>query len=766
MKNLISKLRESTKLNKTLYILIVLLTFSYAFSIPAFSNQERSIHYIAYVPMILLGITVVVYSLLYSKLHFRWQILIIPIFALLSIIGTTFYSHEYRSFLRLILLSLSFIIFYFAFDTINNKKIVISLIAIAISLFAVYFIYKYRNELINFRNYTRDDFRLGSYFDNPNGVAAACVVGFSSSFYSLLYLKSKWKYLFLISLLLMMLVGFSTGSRTFLVMILVFLVIMLFIKFKRHKLLFLILLSLIVIALIALLNLPFLSTLKFRIITAFTTFFGEADKVDTSSLSRVAWMQYGFDLGYRNLIFGYGANGFGIASGLYTYSHNNFSEVFCNFGLIGFISFYLPLILIIVKCVKNRFRNSSVIIPYSIYYFVVSFSNVFYYNKLYYLVIALLYVLTFKNEEADRKVEKIVFLCDGMSSGGAERTIATLANTFVNNGIYVSILGISTDVKDSFYELDKKVEYSIFNRNNGNRIKTLKRIHLIRKYLKEKKPDLVISFLPHVNVYTTFAIINLNIPHVVSERNNPNTDPKGFLLRILKKYSFSTSDGAVFQTKMAREYYGYFVRKRSKIISNPVIVNSNLSVTQKEKKKRILYVGRLTQQKNVFLLIDAFCVFSERNQDFKLVIYGDGPIKDELELYATSKGVSDNVIFMGNSITWKDDEIDDAMFVLSSDYEGMPNSLMEALALQIPCISTDCPSGGPRELIINGQNGFLCKVGDYKQMSELMEKCLELDIIKRFENANKNLKNVFSPQTISSEWINYLNFVLNNFVNE
>lgn len=710
--------------------------------------------------MAALGCLVILYCFLYDNFKIHKSVLLIPSFCLFALVGTLLYSHQYRAWFSLVLLTISFFVFTYSFKILKNKYLIICIITVSFFLFSLYYIVHYRNEIIDFKSYTSDLFRLGWFFDNPNGVSAYAVIGFSMPLYLVLFWNRKIRFVFILPVMTSLLVGITTGSRTFLVIIVLILLIFLFFKFSKHKFIYLgVVVSITVIG-IVLLNMPFLSTMKDRLIRAFGTLFGTASKVDTSTLERAVMIDYGFSLGSRRLFFGYGVDGFSIVSGMGTYAHSNFAETICDFGLLGSILFYLPLFIFFFRTITNKKIDKCFVITFFIYFIIVSFSNVIYYKKMYYLMIAFLFYLVFIESSAVKqkvlipKLNTLVFTCDSMGSGGAEKVIASLSNEMANS-INVFVIGVA-DVKSpsSFYKLDDKVKYLTFSNKNGKRINSFRRIFVLRRTIKELNPDAVISFLPNANIYTWLSLLFTGIPHITSERNNPRVNPRGKVTRLLKKLSFFFSSGSVFQTQDAMNYYPKRVKERSTIIKNPIVVRETPKPITRN--KTVLAVGRLTEQKNYKCLIDAFVLFNiEKNNEFTLKIYGDGILKNELMKYCEIKNVTNKIVFMGNDKDWQEKEYEDAMYVLSSDYEGMPNSLAEAMAIGIPSISTDCPIGGSRELIEDGVNGYLVPVNNPKALADAM-----IDISNSepdaFYDSTRSLIKRYSPQAIASNWIEYI----------
>ena len=360
---------------------------------------------------------------------------------------------------------------------------------------------------------------------------------------------------------------------------------------------------------------------------------------------------------------------------------------------------------------------------------------------------------------------KILFCIDTMTSGGAERVIANLANYLSKLNHEVTILTLLD--RECAYKLDSSVKYHSLKIREGkkkifDKIKSIfenKKKYL--KYLENNKQDIIISFLPRASYYSAMVAKKSKTKLIISERNDPSSIYNSIFKRVWTKFMYKKADGFVFQTKMASEFFNKDIVNRSVIIPNPVNDSFFIDYYKGNRKKIIVSIGRLSSQKNQLLLINAFKKVSDNHSDYKLIIYGEGPLRNELENRIKELNLSDKVFLPGISKNILEDIYDASMFVLPSNYEGMPNALMEALALGIPSISTDCSCGGPRELIINNKDGLLIPVNDKESLIEAMENLINNpDKCLKFSKASNKKMKKYNVEEINKKWLAIINKVL------
>ncbi len=355
---------------------------------------------------------------------------------------------------------------------------------------------------------------------------------------------------------------------------------------------------------------------------------------------------------------------------------------------------------------------------------------------------------------------KITFLVAHLLSGGAERTVVYLSNYLAHNGYDVTVLSLTDDI---FYQPGPNVTVHSLRLNEKPtsammRIQmALKRYKLVADFLKTHPADIVFCMLPDMAKYVLSLKRKLGFQMITSERINPESVKNKNVLHYKKKI-YKKSDGIVFQTQRAMDFYEKDIRKKGIVIHNAVGNPYVYEAPETTKRKpKISAMGRLTGQKDYETLIRAFQPIAEKYPAYTLEIYGTGPDENKLKTLTKELGLESQVHFCG---VHKDAILkvaDSACYVMSSKYEGMPNALMEAMAVGLPCISTDCPNG-PAELIENGENGLLVPVGDVAALTDAMFIMIERKTFA--EQCGQNAKRILETHSIEKNAKAYMNFIL------
>ena len=362
---------------------------------------------------------------------------------------------------------------------------------------------------------------------------------------------------------------------------------------------------------------------------------------------------------------------------------------------------------------------------------------------------------------------KITFFIQRLSYSGAPKIMAWIASGLAKKGhdvmmvvAYKSKCEQSLDERVKMVYLDKPQSEKWLYRNT---IGMFRAISGFRKVIKETKPDVLISFLDSVSqVYIVLNKLFWKNAIVVSERGDPYSRKKiqdKFFVPLMKRCSL-----IVFQTEEAK---GFFEKKcktlNDCVIPNPIVLNRSVRDAINKRKQfdysskealKIVSVGRLTlEQKRQDILLKAMAELKKKSVKFKLYIYGSGP--DEAIIKDLIKKLSlENEVKMMGQMDDIPSRISDAdCFILTSDHEGIPNALAEAMSIGIPCISTDCSPGGAKLLIKDGVNGFLVDRGDYDAIADRIawlkehkEKCKKIG-----ENATK-IADTFSEKKVINAW--------------
>lgn len=351
----------------------------------------------------------------------------------------------------------------------------------------------------------------------------------------------------------------------------------------------------------------------------------------------------------------------------------------------------------------------------------------------------------------------IVTAC--MSGGGAERVISRLLADFTKRGVRCTlVLMHKKEIEYRIPEQTKVIEIGVLSGSSA--ADKLKKYARVRAIAKEEKPDLILSMPEEIGIYVALAMMGSSVPVVVSERNNPWVMPYKKITRFLRRVAYPHTKGLIFQTEMAASFFPKSQRKKGIVLPNPLDTENIPLPHEGERDKRVVAAGRLETQKNFPLLIHAFAQFCRTHPDYELVIYGEGSERPCLEDLSVQEIEGESWSLPGRSSCLAEEMKSASMFVLSSDYEGMPNALIEAMALGIPSISTDCPSGGSAELIEDGVNGLLTPVGDKEALCLAMCRIAEDGELARTLSENGvKIKERLCCERVCALWLDYLTSV-------
>lgn len=362
-------------------------------------------------------------------------------------------------------------------------------------------------------------------------------------------------------------------------------------------------------------------------------------------------------------------------------------------------------------------------------------------------------------ENNNSKKKNVAVFCGSLYRGGSELVTIYLAEGLKRRGYNTEIITCSK--RDYEYEEPKGIKRHVLICSEEKKF-FLKMVHRLRRVLKTDNIDMLLVISCPLCVYAIPATTGLDVKVIVSERNDPTHFAGKRITKWLSYTLMKHADGFVFQTHDAKAYFSKKLNNCGVVIYNPVFTKNLPEVFCGSRSKRIVAVGRLSQQKNHRLLIEAFSECDKINQEYRLVIYGEGKLREELEKMISNLHMEEKIELPGNVSDVCEKIKDASLFVLSSDFEGMPNALIEAMAIGIPCISTDCPIGGPSELIQSGMNGVLIPIGDKAKLKENMMHLLlsQSVVIDTAANAMR-IRELLSEKKILMEWITYIERVFN-----
>ena len=357
------------------------------------------------------------------------------------------------------------------------------------------------------------------------------------------------------------------------------------------------------------------------------------------------------------------------------------------------------------------------------------------------------------------KKTRIAFYCSSLTKGGAERVFANLAEYFNEKGYEVFIVtqyrledeytispAITRILSDLTQEELKKGRIGNF----------MGRLSKLRRIFKEIRPDIVFSCNGKNNFMAMAATMFFKSKVVVSVVADPKMEYYTGAMRFLAKTGFCFADGIVFQTEEAKRFFPKGVQKKSIILPNSLNPAFLKPRYEGERKKEIVAVGRLDENKNHAMLLRAFAGIAEQFPDYTVTVYGEGESRPELESLIRELGLAGRVFLPGRTDHIEDKIYQSSLFVMTSDTEGMPNALMEAMALGLPVISTDCPCGGPGELIRDGVNGYLVPVRAQEALKERLEYCLcHPDEMEKAGREAAKIQDKLNPDRVNREWEKY-----------
>ncbi len=361
---------------------------------------------------------------------------------------------------------------------------------------------------------------------------------------------------------------------------------------------------------------------------------------------------------------------------------------------------------------------------------------------------------------------RLTLVIPSLNPGGAERVLSVLANHWVAQGHAVTVVTYDDQGEPPFYDLDSRVVHRALRLGGARGIlrgmwNLSRRVRVLRREILASKPDAVLSFMETTNVLALLAMLGTGIPVTVAERTDPHRYRPGRLWDVLRRLLYGRAHAIVTQTERAAEFFRPRWNDRLHVIPNPVPpppAPDSLDPRLPVSGPAIVSVGKLVHLKGYDVLVTAFAKVAPRYPDWNLVIYGAGDQLNTLSEWAAALGVGERVHFPGVTRTPYAVMRQAGVFVLSSRFEGFPNTLCEAMACGLPVIATDCPSG-PREIVTDGVDGLLVPNEDATALAEALERLMsDPELRVRLGRAAEKITERFSVDSVGERWVRVMSY--------
>lgn len=350
---------------------------------------------------------------------------------------------------------------------------------------------------------------------------------------------------------------------------------------------------------------------------------------------------------------------------------------------------------------------------------------------------------------------KIVIVNPSLGLGGAEKVISLLSNQWIEESHVVTVITVDRGENPKFILNDKVKRVPLLKGVSQSSILALPRkvfaLLKLRRLIKNEKPNLIFAFQEENAIHLLLSLIGVTLPKIVAVRNHPAYKKLSIFYMLLRKLLYRHSDFIIVQTE---EIKSWFIKKGYKsliVIPNPINPN-NYQLVKKDEKK-IYACGRLVPQKGFDGLIRIFTKVTKKYPEWDLIIIGEGNELDNLKKLVVNYNVQKKVIFKGYDSTPYKNYFLGGIFAFTSQYEGFPNALCEAMASGMSVVSYNCPSG-PSDLIENGVNGFLIDLNNEELFRIKLEELIHNEQLRVSIGKNaQNITSYLSVDKIANRWL-------------
>lgn len=371
-----------------------------------------------------------------------------------------------------------------------------------------------------------------------------------------------------------------------------------------------------------------------------------------------------------------------------------------------------------------------------------------------------------KMQGRESKKKHIAFYIGSLHKGGAERVFVNLAEYFLAEGCCVTMVTQYHYPAEEEYELPEGAERVVSDISEQETGKSrvcnfFRRMRKLHRIWKSYQPDLVLSCIGKNNFMAIVTTWFTRTKPVVSVVGEAGEEYPGRLMRTLARLLFPLAGGIILQTERSKQFFGKGVQKKAVILPNSLNPDFIKERYEGERTKEIVSVGRLDKNKNHEMMIRAFAELAQKYPEHRLVIYGEGELRAYLENLVKELGLEKRISLPG-VIPDVADRIQKAeVFLLTSYSEGVSNALIEALALGLPVIATDVPSGGTQELIRDGENGIVIPAGDQKALEKALDRILsDPEYAQELGRNAARIGEKLAPDRVNALWKSYFDSVI------
>lgn len=359
-----------------------------------------------------------------------------------------------------------------------------------------------------------------------------------------------------------------------------------------------------------------------------------------------------------------------------------------------------------------------------------------------------------------RRCMRIVLLVSSLDHGGTERVVTSLCNAWSARGDEVTLVPTYSGGGSPFFDVPEAVDLVYLAQLVGIRkrsaVSYARRLYALRRLIAARNPDVVVSFLPNVNLAAILSTAFLRVPLIICERSDPTSYPHERIIGTLCRLTYRFADMLTVQTEsVVTKIDGFYPgQKTVRAVPNPLpdglIAHRKMA---RGPRKILLSLGRLSAEKQVDKLVQAFAELAPFLSEWDLHIHGDGPQKPALAKQIRMTGLHGRVLLKGATKSpWEVMAAAD-VFVMTSRYEGFPNALLEAMGVGLPCIAFDCPSG-PREISRDGQDALLVPLDDHVGLVAALKRLMSDENLRSMlgAQARESVHARFSLPEVVQKW--------------